>query len=92
MKTATLLESRHALAAVRAVRLPSCICNAFALVRVPGDVAMCRCGYWYLQDFDGIYGPLTPADAAALARAPLPNDVVLAAFERAADELDRLRT
>ena len=49
-----------------------------------GDVCCCTvCGTWYV--YPG--AEIAPAHAAALARAPMPEEQVLAAFARAEQEM-----
>lgn len=58
-------------------------CDALRLAPSIGDVAMCACGQWWCHFTDGIVAPVSPQEAAELAREPMDNDEMLAAFDRA---------
>lgn len=70
------------------VGIPACDdCQPERLVPRAGDVAMCtRCGVWWAHRPAGVT-PVMARSAAALAREPLPRDQIIAALDRAAEEM-----
>ena len=63
-------------------------CDPNRLCSRGGDVAMCvHCGQWWTI-LDATFADIDPEDAAAIARRPMPAEDVLAALERAAEEME----